>query len=223
VRLLSGSIDALRISPPPGAVVRPRGRRLAGRPHGAEARELSPAKPPRSGARGAMGRHFLSPRARAPRSSKHGTDPIASRHDDRAKQHRPLPLRARRADRRCWSLTCLALRRPGPALSTHERGVTTLAVPPLRFDAPHFLALRSGFFCPRALRRPPERPRHPAAAQGQGEGLTRRAPSAGEAPDRIAQDLLNSSGGRSIRDAGAGGPPGALARIRVSSRWHDAC
>jgi hypothetical protein len=48
------------------------------------------------------------------------------------------------------SAPCLALRRPEPALSTHERGVATLAVPPLRFAAPHFLALRSGFFRLRA-------------------------------------------------------------------------
>ena len=40
--------------------------------------------------------------------------------------------------------------RRGPALSTHERGVATLAVPPLRFAAPHFFAQRSGFFYLRA-------------------------------------------------------------------------
>jgi hypothetical protein len=119
----------------------------------------------------------------------------ARRHAHRPKEHRPLPLRARRADRRCPSTaahptgdrrtgrapscaarrsgtprsrknipgqtntrraTCAratpmrphwrALRRPGPALSTHERGVTTLAAPPLRFAAPLFLAERSGLF-----------------------------------------------------------------------------
>ncbi|WP_437523616.1 S8 family serine peptidase [Sorangium sp. So ce726] len=43
-----------------------------------------------------------------------------------------------------------ALRRAGPTLSSHERGVATLAVPPLRFAAPHFLAKRSGFFYLRA-------------------------------------------------------------------------
>jgi hypothetical protein len=69
----------------------------------------------------------------------------------RTSRVRPTPAGRRvPAPRRCahWR----ALRRPGPALSSHERGVTTLAAPPLRFAAPLFLAERSGLFFLRAAK-----------------------------------------------------------------------
>ena len=128
-------------------------------------------------------------------------DTFAEEQDHRAEPHRPLPDRARRAQRRSSSLTqpraaVLEEHRPAPqgargrrvaylkntpgqsnrlagrrvpaarrcaplrplrrlrtALSSTGRGAATLAVPPLRFVAPHFLAQRFGFFYLRARQR----------------------------------------------------------------------
>ncbi|XXY12953.1 transposase zinc-binding domain-containing protein [Sorangium sp. So ce216] len=63
----------------------------------------------------------------------------------RASRARPTPGRTRvPTARRCAPQR--ARRRPDHALSTQDRAITTLAVPPFRFAALHFLALRSGFF-----------------------------------------------------------------------------
>ncbi|WP_129349673.1 transposase [Sorangium cellulosum] len=67
----------------------------------------------------------------------------------RTSRARPTPGGRRvPAARQCAPLR--ARRRAGPTLSTHERRVATLAVPPLRFAAPQFFAQRSGFFYLRA-------------------------------------------------------------------------
>ncbi|WP_129349659.1 hypothetical protein [Sorangium cellulosum] len=67
----------------------------------------------------------------------------------RTSRARPTPGGRRApAARQCAPLR--ARRRARPTLSTHERRVATLAVPPLRFAAPHFFAQRSGFFYLRA-------------------------------------------------------------------------
>jgi hypothetical protein len=130
-------------------------------------------------------------------------------------EHRPAPQGARRrpiaartsrarptpggrrvpAARRCapWR----ALRRAGPALSTHERGVATRAVPPLRIAAPHFFAQRSGFFYLRASLRPcgaaPRRP-PPGGGRPPVTGASALAPRYRRQPEQPTDRLVNDAG-----------------------------
>lgn len=113
---------------------------------------------------------------------------------------------------------CLPRPRPEHALSTHDRGVTTLAVPLLRFAASHLLALRSGFIYLRARQRD-----RAAVDQGRavlGLQLELHRTDAG-LPDRFGRghspDLVHDLGffeasSISIWGCGPSGPPCLLRR-----------